>query len=103
MAEGDQGRGQPVGRSVPLWQRALGGSHLLPQSLELEVTESVLLQDSDMVAVTLDKLREIGVGIALDDFGTGYSSLSYLNRFHFDKIKIAQDFIREHTEKSESS
>jgi EAL domain-containing protein (putative c-di-GMP-specific phosphodiesterase class I) len=48
-------------------------------------------------------LREIGVGIALDDFGTGYSSLSYLNRFHFDKIKIAQDFIRESAEKSESS
>ena len=82
---------------------ALGGSHLLPQSLELEVTETVLLQDSDAVAVTLDKLREIGIGIALDDFGTGYSSLSYLSRFHFDKIKIAQLFIKELAEKSESS
>ena len=53
--------------------------------------------------MTLDKLRDIGVGIALDDFGTGYSSLSYLSRFHFDKIKIAQDFIKELAEKSDSS
>jgi diguanylate cyclase (GGDEF)-like protein len=74
---------------------ALGASHLMPQRLELEVTESVLLEDSEGVAETLDKLHDIGVGIALDDFGTGYSSLSYLRRFHFDKIKIDQVFIRE--------
>jgi len=74
---------------------ALGASHLLPQGLELEVTESVLLQDTDCVAETLDKLHDIGVGIALDDFGTGYSSLGYLKRFHFDKIKIDQVFIKE--------
>jgi len=74
---------------------ALGASRLMPQWLELEVTESMLLQDSEGVAETLNKLHEIGVGIALDDFGTGYSSLSYLRRFHFDKIKIDQVFIRE--------
>jgi hypothetical protein len=70
----------------------------MPQGLELEVTESVLLQESDDVAETLNKLHDIGVGIALDDFGTGYSSLSYLRRFRFDKIKIDQSFIRGVTE-----
>ncbi len=82
---------------------ALGASRLLPQMLELEVTESVLLQDSDGVAETLSKLHDIGVGIALDDFGTGYSSLSYLKRFHFDKIKIDQIFIKELGEQADSS
>ncbi len=74
---------------------ALGASRLAPRALELEVTESVLLQDSDGVAQTLDLLHDMGVGLALDDFGTGYSSLSYLSRFHFDKIKIDQIFIKE--------
>jgi len=73
---------------------ALGASNLLPQSLEIEVTESVLVQDSYNVVETLNRLHDIGVGIALDDFGTGYSSLSYLRRFHFDKIKIDQSFIQ---------
>ena len=74
---------------------ALGASQLLPQRLELEVTESLLLQESEDVAETLEKLHEIGVRFALDDFGTGYSSLSYLGRYHFDKIKIDQIFIKE--------
>jgi diguanylate cyclase (GGDEF)-like protein len=73
---------------------ALGASNLLPQGLEIEVTESVLVQDSYNVVETLNRLHDIGVGIALDDFGTGYSSLSYLRRFHFDKIKIDQSFIQ---------
>jgi diguanylate cyclase (GGDEF)-like protein len=73
---------------------ALGASNLLPQGLEIEVTESVLVQDSYNVVDTLNLLHDIGVGIALDDFGTGYSSLSYLRRFHFDKIKIDQSFIQ---------
>ena len=67
----------------------------MPHELELEVTESVLLQESEGVAETLNKLHDIGVGIALDDFGTGYSSLSYLQRFHFDKIKIDRSFVRD--------
>lgn len=74
---------------------ALGSSRLPPPRLEVEVTESVLLEDSDTVAQTLDLLHDVGVKIALDDFGTGYSSLSYLRRFHFDKIKIDQIFIKE--------
>ena len=82
---------------------ALGVSRLAPQLLELEVTELVLLQDSDDVAQTLDLLHEMGVGIALDDFGTGYSSLNYLRRYHFDKIKIDQIFIRELSQRPDSS
>ena len=82
---------------------ALGASQLMPQRLELEVTESLLLQESEGVAETLEKLHDIGVGFALDDFGTGYSSLSYLNRYHFDKIKIDQIFIKELAEQPRSS
>lgn len=62
--------------------------------LELEVTESVLLQDSDAILGLLHKIRSLGVRVSMDDFGTGYSSLSYLRRFPFDKIKIDQSFIR---------
>jgi diguanylate cyclase (GGDEF)-like protein len=74
---------------------ALGGAQIVPQRLEIEVTESVLLLDDEAVSETLDKLEEIGVRIALDDFGTGYSSLSYLKRFRFGKIKIDRAFIQE--------
>jgi diguanylate cyclase (GGDEF)-like protein len=82
---------------------ALGASQLTPQRLELEVTESLLLQESEGVAETLEKLHEIGVRFALDDFGTGYSSLSYLSRYHFDKIKIDQIFVKELAERPKSS
>jgi diguanylate cyclase (GGDEF)-like protein/PAS domain S-box-containing protein len=75
--------------------RALAQSGLCPSRLELEITESVLLQDNDVTLATLHQLRRLGVCIAMDDFGTGYSSLSYLRSFPFDKIKIDQSFIRE--------
>jgi diguanylate cyclase (GGDEF)-like protein/PAS domain S-box-containing protein len=75
--------------------RALARSGLAPDRLELEVTESVLLQDNELTIATLHQLRRIGVRIAMDDFGTGYSSLSYLRSFPFDKIKIDQTFVRE--------
>ena len=73
---------------------ALAAAGLKPDRLELEITESVLLQDSTAVLKTLYDLKSLGVRIALDDFGTGYSSLSYLQSFPFDKIKIDQCFIR---------
>ncbi|MGO4705242.1 putative bifunctional diguanylate cyclase/phosphodiesterase [Microvirga sp. 2MCAF38] len=74
---------------------ALTSSGVTPDRLELEITESVLLQDSEATLATLYQLREFGVRIAMDDFGTGYSSLSYLRSFPFDKIKIDQSFVRE--------
>jgi predicted signal transduction protein with EAL and GGDEF domain len=73
---------------------ALASSHLDPARLELEITETVLLQDSRGVLDTLHKLKSFGVRISMDDFGTGYSSLSYLRSFPFDKIKIDQCFVR---------
>jgi len=73
---------------------ALTASGLAPERLELEITESVMLEQSSRNAGILRQLRELGVRIAMDDFGTGYSSLGYLRNFRFDKIKIDQSFIR---------
>jgi EAL domain-containing protein (putative c-di-GMP-specific phosphodiesterase class I) len=68
----------------------------LPASrLELEITESVLLDRTNSNLATLNGLRDLGVRISLDDFGTGYSGLSYLRTFHFDKIKVDPSFIRD--------
>ena len=75
-------------------QAALELSGLPAGRLELEITESVLLQDDTDVMRTLFALRALGVRISMDDFGTGYSSLSYLRRFPFDKIKIDQSFVQ---------
>ncbi|WKA26888.1 bifunctional diguanylate cyclase/phosphodiesterase [Bradyrhizobium roseum] len=74
---------------------ALQASGLPAQRLELEITESVLLQNSEATLRVLHELRGFGVRISLDDFGTGYSSLSYLRSFPFDKIKIDRSFISE--------
>jgi diguanylate cyclase (GGDEF)-like protein len=72
---------------------ALKASGLQPQRLELEITETVMLDDTDAALVMLYQLRDLGVGIAMDDFGTGYSSLNYLRRFPFSKVKIDRSFI----------
>jgi EAL domain-containing protein (putative c-di-GMP-specific phosphodiesterase class I) len=74
---------------------ALASAGLAPERLELEVTESVLLQESEGTLASLHKLRGLGIHIVMDDFGTGYSSLSYLRSFPFDKIKIDRSFIRD--------
>ena len=73
---------------------ALAEAELPPDRLELEITESVLLDKTERNLRTLENLRELGVKISMDDFGTGYSSLSYLRNFPFDKIKIDQSFVR---------
>jgi diguanylate cyclase (GGDEF)-like protein len=78
---------------------ALAYSRLTPRRLELEITESVLLADTEANLATLHKLREIGVRISMDDFGTGYSSLSYLRSFPFDKIKIDRSFVNDLTQR----
>ena len=74
---------------------ALANSGMSASKLQLEITESVLLQNTFAALATLHDLRKLGVQIALDDFGTGYSSLSYLRSFPFDKIKIDRSFIQD--------
>jgi diguanylate cyclase (GGDEF)-like protein len=73
---------------------ALAASSLSPERLELEITETVLLQKGETTVAKLHKFRSLGIRIALDDFGTGYSSLSYLRSFPFDKIKIDRSFVK---------
>jgi diguanylate cyclase (GGDEF)-like protein len=77
---------------------ALSQAGLSPDRLELEITESALLEDSDATLSMLFRLRELGVRIAMDDFGTGYSSLAYLQSFPFDRIKIDRSFIKDITD-----
>jgi len=81
---------------------ALQASGLPASRLELEITESVLLQNSEATLEILHELRSQGVRISLDDFGTGYSSLSYLRSFPFDKIKIDRSFVQELASRDDS-
>ena len=74
---------------------ALEASQLPPHRLELEITESVLLHDSNAILAILTEIKGLGVQIIMDDFGTGYSSLSYLRSFPFDKVKIDRSFIKD--------
>jgi EAL domain-containing protein (putative c-di-GMP-specific phosphodiesterase class I) len=80
---------------VGLVQEALAGSSLQASRLELEITESVFIQENRQTLRQLHALHEMGVRIALDDFGSGYSSLAYLRRFPFDTLKIDRAFVRE--------
>jgi diguanylate cyclase (GGDEF)-like protein len=76
-------------------EQALSSAGLAANRLELEITETALLQDNETVLAMLHRLRNLGLRTVLDDFGTGYSSLSYLRSFPFDKLKIDQTFVRE--------
>lgn len=80
---------------VDLVRQVLDECRLAHGLLELEITESLLMQDLEQTAATLDQLTELGVTVAMDDFGIGYSSLSYLKRLPIDAIKIDQSFVRD--------
>jgi len=81
---------------------ALSSSGLPPERLELEITEAVLLDNSEANMRVLHALRDLGIKISMDDFGTGYCSLSYLRSFPFDKIKIDQSFVRDISTREDS-
>jgi diguanylate cyclase (GGDEF)-like protein/PAS domain S-box-containing protein len=88
----------PVQLRNETWSQTVVGtlpSGLSPHRLELEITESVLMQNNEATLRTLRRFRELGGRIAMDDFGTGYSSLSYLRSFPFDKIKIDRSFVND--------
>lgn len=80
-------------RLIDSVQTALSASGIAPAELEIEITESVLMAETETSQRIIEHLREIGVGIAIDDFGTGYSSLSYLKRLHPNQLKIDQSFV----------
>ena len=67
----------------------------MPEQLEIEITESILIDDRPEIAGLIDQLDRIGVRLSLDDFGTGYSALNYLQRFPFDVLKIDRTFTRQ--------
>lgn len=76
-------------------KQVLADSELPPEYLELELTESLLMQHAEDVLETVQRLKDLGVRLSIDDFGTGYSSLSYLKRFAVDRLKIDQGFVRD--------
>nr|WP_320415308.1 EAL domain-containing protein [Stutzerimonas zhaodongensis] len=82
--------------------KVLQGTGIAPHRLELEITESVMLEDAASALTTMNQLKALGVRLSMDDFGTGYSSLSYLRSYPFDGIKIDRSFISE-LDQSQSS
>jgi diguanylate cyclase (GGDEF)-like protein len=91
------------GELVTLVRAALADSGLAPSLLELEITESSLMDDVEENVAILQRLKAMGVQLAIDDFGTGFSSLSYLKRFPIDVLKIDQSFVRDVTEDPEDA
>jgi EAL domain-containing protein (putative c-di-GMP-specific phosphodiesterase class I) len=90
------------GRLVEQVKSAIALSGIDPKRLELEITETVLLANTDSTLQTLHRVRDLGVRISMDDFGTGFSSLNYLRSFPFDKIKIDRSFVHDSAANDES-
>jgi diguanylate cyclase (GGDEF)-like protein len=88
---------------VRMVERILRESGLEPCCLELEITESLVMQNLDRVTAILNELQALGTTLSMDDFGTGYSSLSYLKRFPFNKLKVDQSFVRDITSEPDSA
>jgi diguanylate cyclase (GGDEF)-like protein/PAS domain S-box-containing protein len=89
------------GNLVQIVSEALQATGFDPHCLELEMTESILLENTEKVLADVRQLKQMGVKLSIDDFGTGYSSLSYLKRFDVDKLKIDQSFVRDLTQNPE--
>jgi EAL domain-containing protein (putative c-di-GMP-specific phosphodiesterase class I) len=90
-------------RFLDIVRDTLAATGLPPSSLQLEVTESMLANDTERTIDTLTRLRALGIRVAIDDFGTGYSSLSYLTRFPVDTVKIDQGFVRAINERTDNA
>jgi diguanylate cyclase (GGDEF)-like protein/PAS domain S-box-containing protein len=90
-----------TGKLFDVILRVLAKSGLPPERLEVEITESILLQNKESYSVVIQQLKDIGISIVLDDFGTGYCSLSYLTRFAFDKVKIDKSFTQGLTDRAD--
>ena len=88
---------------ITIVTEALARSGLSPQRLELEITETALIESASECLGALEQIKSLGISVALDDFGTGYSSLSHLTMFPFDKIKIDKSFTRELTKRFDSA
>ena len=83
-------------------ERALRDTGAAPSSLEIELTESTVMKDTDAILNTFERIKHLGVALAIDDFGTGYSSLAYLRRFHVSRLKIDRSFVRDISTDEES-
>ncbi len=90
-------------RFLDMLQRALHDTQAPAEFLELEITESMAMEDPDFLIRTLEQIRETGISIAIDDFGTGFSSLNYLQQLKVDRIKIDRSFVSEITNSSRGS
>ena len=90
------------GNLVRTIEDALSESGLTPERLEIEITETVLMTNTDLAIETLKQVRNLGVSVAMDDFGTGYSSLGYLCKFPFDKLKIDRSFLLSNEQSKQS-
>jgi EAL domain-containing protein (putative c-di-GMP-specific phosphodiesterase class I) len=95
MAVNLSGRQLKHPQFLPMVATVLHGTEIKPELLELELTESMLMETAEKTVLLLGQLKQLGISLAIDDFGTGYSSLNYLKRFPIDTLKIDRSFVRD--------